>query len=194
MNFMAMEPMDGVMETPDKQAMVSHGMLPYPGFDHMYKACDDYMAMPSESSMIPHRLFDSSPEKSDRGLCEVHSTHSETTTIESTESLPSPCKVDAPMSPGRPSKQREMMSPLVNYLRSPVPSTPKRPNYVPETPSPDRMHCSWIHPTMNFTQAAYSQAPMPWNLGMQAPHDQSIPEFLQSMYYSDAEPKCYSSV
>jgi hypothetical protein len=184
MNFMAMEP----LETPDKQLMASHGLVQYAGFDNIYKACDDYMAMPSESSMIPHRLFDSSPEKSDRGLLEVRSTHSESTTVESTESLLSPCKVDAPLSPGRQSKQHEMMP----FFRSPVPSTPKRLNFVPETPSPDRMHCSWMHPGLHFSQAAYSQTAMPWNLGIQA-HDQAIPEFLQSMYYSDAEPSCYSS-
>jgi hypothetical protein len=184
-------PLEQPMETPDKHLMACHGMMQYPSFEAS-KAFDEHMAMPSEASMIPHRLFDSTPEKCDRGLCEIRSMHSDSTTVESSESLPSPHKADAPMSPARPSKPHEMMSSPSGYLQqSPIMSAPRRLNFVPETPSPERMHFSCMHPAMHFSEATYEGGALPWHLGMQG-HDQVIPEFLQAMPYTGPEPRVLS--
>jgi len=189
------------METPpnmaDKQTMPEHHMC-QPIYDGCMLKADDYtLGMPIDATfgmpmdaMLPHRLFDSSPEKSEQGqMLDSHSSNS----IESSDGV----EAQAPVSP-RPRGEPQdglgpLMSPPVRCLASPTPTTPKRPCYVPETPSPDRMH--WLHqqPTMPYgLQQAAMPGGMPYGLAMQpAPlgglpcyygaqaHDQVMPpEFL----------------
>jgi hypothetical protein len=189
------------METPpnmaDKAMMPGHNMC-QPIYDDCMLKADDYsLGMPMDAAfMLPHRLFDSSPDKSEQGhMLESHSSNS----VESGD-----C-VEAPQAPASPRPRGEtqdglgpLMSPPAHCLASPTPMTPKRPCYVPETPSPDRMH--WLHqPTLpcgpyGLQQPAGMPGGMPLGYGLTNPapvgglpcyygaqaQDQVIPpEFLQ---------------
>jgi len=181
------------METPDKTMMPGH-MMQMPMYDEAAMKADySFMNMPVESDMLPHRLFDSSPDKSEQSLVlENNSSNSETTGLESGDSGNSPAARVAPASPRtRPfsaDSLMPLMSPPPRFLRTPIPSTPsallgtpipstpKRQCYVPETPSPERMHYSWLPQTMPYAMTAAH----PWHYGVQAPA-QVIPEFMQLM-------------
>merc|ERR1719456_24998 len=94
MQFMPME------TPPDKPMMPGHTMCQQQVFDEsMLKVEDSYLGMPVESYMLPHRLFDSSPEKSEQGqhMLESRSSNSETT-LESGDSAQSP-EAQVPQSP-----------------------------------------------------------------------------------------------
>jgi len=202
----------GSMETPQKMAdmqqfMAMEGITPdkleMPGYQmydqSMMKADSSYSEMPMEGYMLPHRLFDSSPEKSEPlGL---DSSNSETTTLESSGGSPER-DVKAPSSPraqSAPPKDSlmplrspcafkpHMLSPNARCLASPTPKTPQRQCYMPETPSPDRMHMhasmpnSWLQqPTLPYGQpATFGGIPMnPMGLYGQQAHDSA---FLQMM-------------
>jgi hypothetical protein len=154
----------------------------------------DGMAMPMDYPLLPNRLFDDKSEP----LNESHSSNSE---AEGGDTTQGPEQV--PESPrSRPRTLSEMntlshlkspcmASPSVRFnpalFSSPMPATPKRPFYVAETPSPDRMHWSSMQPhALPYGQPAPLQHPaaltgLPWGCplyGAQA-HEQVIPEFLQ---------------
>lgn len=180
-----MPSMDGI--TPDKLGMPGQNMCQMYD-DSMLKADGSYLEMPMEGYMLPHRLFDSSPEKSEQGLMlgDANGSNTETTSLESGE-IP---ELKAPESPRgqkdslMPLRSPNMLSPSARCLASPTPTTPKRQCYVPETPSPDRMHCSWLQqPTMPYSQpATFGGIPMnPMGYYGQQAHEQVIPEFLQMM-------------
>merc|ERR1719473_1155246 len=126
---------------------------------------DDYtMAMPMDGYMLPHRLFDSSPEKSDQGQPLEGPSSNEEFTLECDSSLQPEAQVpESPRDRPRPVQPEDRLTPLVSaspavhILCSPTPATPKRPCYVPETPSPDRMHCSYQFTNKNWLQ----QPPLP---------------------------------
>lgn len=183
----------GNMETPEKSAMMFMGMemetppdkplmpVTQPMFGDTYDlkvpVNETYMMPMDYSAVLPHRLFDSSPEKSEQ-------THREAT-VEGGE-CPSQ-EVPEPQSP-RQADIMPLMSPPLHCLASPVPTTPKRQCYVPETPSPDRMHCSWMQqpplPYGNPMPMAGSMAgPMPtmWYSGQVQVHEQVVPEFMPMM-------------
>merc|ERR1712187_537880 len=127
-----------------------------------------YSGMLAETDIIPQRLFDSTLEKCEAEyVFENQSMHDETKALVSDDSTPSSsAEMNSPMSPRAPSHladMRSLMSPSLRCLESPMLTTPKQKYYVPETPSPDRMHCLWKHPTMAFSQPA-----MPWQMGGQA--------------------------
>lgn len=195
----------GSMETPQKMAdmqqfMSMEGITPdkleMPGYQmydqSMMKADGSYLEMPMEGYMLPHRLFDSSPEKSEPlGL---ESSNSETTTLESGESperdVKAPVSPRATSAPPRDSLmplrspsafKPHMLSPNARCLASPTPKTPQRQCYMPETPSPDRMHNSWLQqPTLPYGQpATFGGIPMnPMGYYGQQAHDSA---FLQMM-------------
>jgi len=167
------------METPDKTMMPGH-MMQMPMYDEAAMKADySFMNMPVESDMLPHRLFDSSPEKSEQSLMlENNSSNSETTGLESGDSSNSPAVRLAPASPRTRTFDADslmpLMSPSPRFLGTPMPATPKRQCYVPETPSPERMHYSWLQPTMPYAMTAAH----PWHYGAQA---QDPVEFMQMM-------------
>jgi hypothetical protein len=172
------------METPpDKPMMPGHAMCQQVYDESLMKAEESYgMGMPMETTMIPYRLFDSSPEKLEQ---EGHAFVSQSFSPESDDS-PDSAAVQAPESPRCRDQDQDslmpLMSPSVRVFASPTPATPKRPCFVPETPSPDRMHCSWLQqPTMPYGNPA-PLAAMPCYFGAQA-HDQVMPppEFMQMM-------------
>merc|ERR1719478_2124110 len=70
------------METPPDKSLMPGHMMQMPIYDEaVMKADYSFMGMPLESDMLPHRLFDSSPEKSDQGVsAENNSSNSESTT------------------------------------------------------------------------------------------------------------------
>jgi len=157
------------METPpnmaDKQMMPVQNMC-QPIYDECMLKADDYsLGMPMDASyMLPHRLFETTPTKSDEGpMLETHSSHSSGDGVEA----------QAPASP-RPrllrarSQDARTPKPVSSHLMcSPTPTTPKRQCYVPETPSPDRMH--WLHqPTTGCGPLTMPipglQQPMPYGL------------------------------
>lgn len=186
MPFMALE------TPPDKPMMPGHTMSQQIYDENgMLKVDDSYLGMPVESSyMLPHRLFDSSPEKSDQGaILDFASSTSEATALDTGDSLTSAERA-APESPRcRREKQDELgpllspsvqMSPQYRGLATPTPATPKRACYVPETPSPDRMHCSWMHPSMPPYMQPTPLGGLPWQYGAQAT-DHVMPEFLHMM-------------
>lgn len=197
-NMMGMVDMQFMpMETPpDKPMMPGHAMCQQVYDENgMMKVEDSYLGMPMEFAMLPHRLFDSSPEKSDEGILDLHSggDSEATAALENGNSTTCP-EQSVPESPrSRPEKQDSLMplmspqpkmSPPARGLATPTPATPKRPCYVPETPSPDRMHCSWTHPAATMQPMSYVQpatlGPMAWNYGAQAT-EQVLPEFLHIM-------------
>lgn len=191
------------METPTDptsfQQMYNDSMLKVPMLGAPLGYGLDGMGMTMDYDLLPNRLFDSSPEKSDH-MNESHSSNSEVEGGETTQT--------ADQVPGSPrSRPRTltdsllllkspcMASPNMRMFSSPMPATPKRPFYVPETPSPDRMHWSSMQshalpygqPAPNPNPAAFSG--LPWGCplgggpmglpyGAQA-HEQVIPEFLQ---------------
>lgn len=185
MQFMTME------TPPDKPMMPGHTMSQqFYDENGMLKVDDSYLGMPVESCMLPHRLFESSPEKSDHGaILDFASSTSEATALDNCDTLSSPERI-APESPRcRREKQDELgplmspqpgLSPHYRGLATPTPATPKRACYVPETPSPDRMHCSWMHPTMPPYVQPTPLGGLPWHYGAQAT-DQVMPEFLHMM-------------
>jgi len=174
------------METPaDKPMMPGHAMCQQMYDESVLKADDPYMGIPMETFMLPHRLFESTPEKGEQGNM-LESSSNETPTMESGDdnSPDSGAQGSIPESPRSRTQPQDsimpLMSPSVRCLASPTPTTPKRQCYVPETPSPDRMHCSWLQqPTLPYTQPA-PLGGVPCYYGAQA-HDQVIPEFLQMM-------------
>jgi hypothetical protein len=145
------------METPaDKPLMPGHNVC-INNEDGTLKVDDSYSTMPMESYMLPHRLFDSSPEKSDHfqdQLDGISPVGSDSTTVEgSIEGVKAP---ESPRSRSQEDSVMPLMSPPLRCFGSPTPTTPKRQCYVPETPSPDRMHCSWMQqpPALPYAQAA----------------------------------------
>jgi len=191
--FMAME---APTDPTSFQQMYNDSMLKVP-MDQVYGL--DGMGMSMDYALLPNRLFDSSPEKSEH-MNESHSSNSELEGGDTTQSAD-----QVPESPrSRPRtltdsllmlKSPCMASPSVRFnsalFSSPMPATPKRPFYVPETPSPDRMHWSSMQPhALPYGQPAPLQHPaslggLPWGAmggcplyGAQA-HEQVIPEFLQ---------------
>jgi len=198
MGDMQSMPMETPPDGPLKQFMPGHPMFPQGCDEATLKAMA--MEMHMESLMLPHRLFDSSPEKSERfdSVTQSHSldsSNSESTTLK--------CAAHALQSPrSRAPEDQDSMLPLMSpktlmspkmrhCMASPVPTTPKRPCYVPETPSPDRMHymthqshaLSYAQPapyTHPGGLAGYYGGMAMGGLGLQA-HDQVIPEFLQMM-------------
>lgn len=196
----------GTMETPQKaydcQFMPMEtppDAMKMPGAGHMMQmamyeeaAMKDYSFMvPAESDMLPHRLFDSSPEKSEQGATLENENNSDTTTLESGDgsgSSPAEKGCLAPSSPRvRPRSEDSLMplmSPPPHFMGTPIPTTPKRLFHVPETPSPDRMHCSWMQPNAMANMPYHLPAPhggmggLPWTYDAHG-LDQTLPEFLQ---------------
>lgn len=190
------------METPaEKPMMPGHNMCQ--ADESQLKVPESYMmppeaictqmeTVPLESYVLPHRLFDS-PEKasSEQGqttpLREEHhcqrrarSEERRSTVLESGEAPESPRSRTQPQDSIGP-----LMSPTVRCLASPTPTTPKRQCYVPETPSPERMHCSWLQqaPALPYAQPMPT-AGLPCYYGAHAmgglvPHEQVMPDFLQ---------------
>jgi len=186
------------METPDKPMMPGHTMSQQFVYDEngMLKVDDSYLGMPVESCMLPHRLFDSSPEKCDPGaILDFGSSSSiEATASDNCDTLSSPERI-APESPRCRREKQDELGPLMSPqpgtpglglsahyrgLATPTPATPKRACYVPETPSPDRMHLAWMHPTMPPFVQPTPLGGLPWHYGAQAT-DQVMPEFLHMM-------------
>lgn len=201
--FMTMEtPPDAAMKMPQNPAF---GQQPF--FDEgMLKAEDGFLNMPVES-MLPHRLFDSSPAKSDPNEaldnsegCDIAGESSETSANQ--EGAASMDKLEVPASPRCRIEKQDSLMPLMSPipgmaqrglatptqfgLTTPTPATPKRPCYVPETPSPERLHINWPHPaSMPYMQPPLGALPYShplgmggWGYGTQAT-EQAIPEFLQ---------------
>jgi hypothetical protein len=188
-SMMGMEFQSMSMETPPdasmKLMMPDHTSLQQMYDDTALKADVYDMGAHMESQMLPHRLFDSTPEKSDQGF--QYDSNSSNGGFqehlgERSESPPSMDRV-APMSP-RPNTFKEdtlgpLKSPSARFLATPIADTPKRQCYVSETPSPDRMHCSWMQPAMPYAHPALLGG-LAWNYGSQA-HDEVVPEFLPMM-------------
>lgn len=175
------------METPpDNKPMMPAHMMHMQMYDEATMKADySFFPMPVESDMLPHRLFDSSPEKSDQGQMLENNSNSDTTTTGD-----SPDNKEAPASPRVRPRGEDSLMPLMSpppkflghssdLLGTPIPTTPKRQYHVPETPSPDRMHCSWMQPTMPYAHPVL-QGGLPWNYGAQQ-QDLVSPDFLQMM-------------
>jgi len=176
------------METPTEptsfQQMYNDSMLKNP----MEYGLDS-MGMSMDYALLPNRLFDSSPEKSEH-INESHSStieHSDLGTARSPDQVP-----ESPRSRPRTLadsllmlKSPCMASPSMRMFSSPMPATPKRLFDVPETPSPDRMHWSAMQPhALPYGQLAphpASLSGLPWGCPLYGPqvHEQVIPEFLQ---------------
>jgi len=182
------------METPpDNKPMMPAHMMHMQMYDEATMKADySFMpgySMPVESDMLPHRLFDSSPEKSDQGQMLENNSNSDTTTTGD-----SPDNKEAPASPRVRPRGEDSLMPLMSppakflgtpfasdLLGTPIPTTPKRQYHVPETPSPDRMHCSWMQPNMPYAHPVL-QGGLPWNYGaMPQQPDLVSPDFLQMM-------------
>merc|ERR1719162_1356191 len=119
----------------------------------MMKADDSYLAMPMDScmSMLPHRLFESTPEKTAPGAILDFGDHSSTSdaAAESGDSIRSAeVEATAPETPRSMQEKQDSVFPLMSPqprmsppttlgLTTPTPATPKRQCYVPETPSPE---------------------------------------------------------
>lgn len=202
MQFM---PMETPPDASQKMSMMSGQAMCQPLYDEngMMKVDDPYLGMPVESymHMIPNRLFEMTPEKSDpSALLEIEGT---TAAVESGDSPSSAGPERAePASPRcRPQEDEDSVMPLMSPqpqmsplslrgLTTPTPATPKRPCYVPDTPSPDRNHYTnsnnpWAHATMPYMQPTPGitnnlLGGMPWHYGLQAT-DQVMPEFLHMM-------------
>jgi hypothetical protein len=193
--FMPMEtPPDAFM----KQMMPGNAMFQQMCDESALKAEGYDLGMPMglESAMLPHRLFDSPPEKSEQGLQhESNSSNGDSPTTGESGDSPQSRDLVAPMSPRARVPNEDSLGPLMSpspgsfiraddkwALATPTPTTPKRPCYVPETPSPDRMHCSWMQPAMPYGQPAPQIGGMPWTYGapVQA-HEQVFQDFLQMM-------------
>jgi hypothetical protein len=164
--------------TPDKLPMPCHGDFNEPQDESILKASDTYLNMPVETAMIPERLFDFSPEKSERGhMLESSSS----TTFDSGNSVGSPLsgvgELASPRTAKQPHEALSQLTPGLPCLASPVPT--KRPCYA-ETPSPDRMHCSWMNAPTAYSQPPITQPFVPWHLSAPA-YDQVIPEFMSMM-------------
>lgn len=189
-----------LMETPDKL------MMPFHGMDTMQHACFGGLANVDESSVtmgmdmgmdsciVPHKLFDIAPVPEIPERCQVETLstqHEEELAEDGEPMLKSSNDSDGELSPRPASSPAEMLSlrspslqlqsPSVSCLASPVPRTPKRQHYVPDTPSPSRMHFSWMHPCP-------TQSVNPWQLSAAAFSSYQVmpPEFLQgqAMPYS----------
>jgi hypothetical protein len=189
-----------LMETPDKLMMPFHGMDAA-----VHQACfgnqacfaasseEHFAPIAMDSCIVPHKLFDVSPALDNiEGFegcqaVEAVSTRVDTEIPETHESGPQTIKEsNGELSPRPASSQQELLSlksptlrfqsPSVGCLASPTPLTPRRQHYVPDTPSPSRMHFSWM------------QSSAPWQLSAAAfgSYQAMPPEFLQgqSMSYS----------
>jgi hypothetical protein len=191
------------METPaEKPMMPGHNMCQ--ADNSQLKVPESYIMPPEavctqmepiamESYLLPHRLFHS-PEKASSEQVETPQLRENQIEVElrrcrseerprardNGEALESPRSRVLDLDSIGP-----LMSPIVRCLASPTPTTPKRQCYVPETPSPDRMHCSWLQqaPPNPYAQPMPT-AGLPWHYGTHAmgglvPHEQVMPEFLQ---------------
>jgi len=188
------------METPDKTSP----MMPFHGLDAAHQGMagimnvDDSAAM--GDSIVPNKLFDfcavpETPEECqvvENNCSEIDAENlaPSNTAVNQNGEVVSSKEASGELSPRPGSNQREMLSlrspslrspslqlqsPSVACLASPTPRTPKRQQYVPDTPSPSRMHFSWMQPP-NHVQSGY-----PWISSAAAfgAFQASPPEFLQ---------------
>jgi hypothetical protein len=190
-----------LMDTPEKLMMPFQGMeeVHQAWFGNLANGEDNFAPMAKDSCIVPRELpFDVAPVLDNMGgfegcqAVEPVSTQVDIVIPETHESEPQAIKEsNGELSPRPASSQPELLSlksptlrfqsPSVGCLASPTPQTPKRQHYVPDTPSPSRMHFSWMQPCQ-------MQSSAPWQLSAAAfgSYQAMPPEFLQgqSMSYS----------